>query len=84
MNKEEKEAIEILNSQLLKSDGYDRHQKAIDIILKLIEKQQKEIESVGDTKYKRLLFSIRMLHFHHYINDTQFEKMIKKLSNEGE
>ncbi len=42
----EKEAIEILNSQLLKSDGYDRHQKAIDIILNLISKQQKEIEEL--------------------------------------
>lgn len=33
-------------------------------------------------KFEKLLFSIRMLHFHNYINDTQFENMIKKLERE--
>jgi hypothetical protein len=34
--------------------------------------------------YEKLLFSIRMLHFHNYINDTQFENMIKKLNKQLE
>ena len=59
------------------------------IILNLIEKQREEIEelkknSIGDTKSEKLLFSIRMLHFHNYITDKQFYEMIKKLSNIGE
>ena len=57
-------------------------------ILNIIEKQQKEIErlkeeGIGDTKFDKLLFSIRMLHFHNYVNDKQFAEMIKKLSNEN-
>ncbi len=33
-------------------------------------------------KYEKLLFSIRMLHFHNYISFSEFEKMIKKLERE--
>ena len=35
-------------------------------------------------KFKKIEFSIRMLHFHHYINDNQFMKMIDKMSKEIE
>ena len=30
-------------------------------------------------KFKRIEFSIRMLHFHHYITDNQFIKMMDKM-----
>ena len=33
-------------------------------------------------RLKKIEFSIRMLNFHNYINDTQFEQMIKKLKKE--
>lgn len=33
-------------------------------------------------KFKKIEFSIRMLHLHSYINDTQFEQMMKKLGKE--
>lgn len=85
MNEEEKREYEELKSLLYTGtiSQYGKR-KLIDII----EKQQKQIErlekeSIGDTKYERLLFSIRMLHFHHYVNDNQFIKMINKLSNEN-
>lgn len=32
--------------------------------------------------FEKLLFSIRMLHFHHYITDKEFLKMAKKLKKE--
>lgn len=49
--------------------------------LKEIERLKEE--GIGDTKFDKLLFSIRMLHFHNYLNDIQFAEMIKKLSNEN-
>lgn len=33
-------------------------------------------------KFRKIEFSIRMLHFHNYINDTQFFSMIDKLQNQ--
>ena len=33
-------------------------------------------------KFKRIEFSIRMLHFHNYINDTQFMKMMDKMKKQ--
>lgn len=33
-------------------------------------------------KIEKIQFSIRMLHFHHYITDHQFEKMMKKLQKD--
>ena len=93
MNEEEKEAIEYIKNCLdneynFKNATRQKDKDAYNVILSLINKQQKEIErlkkeSIGETKYERLLFSIRMLHFHHYINDNQFIKMINKLSNEN-
>lgn len=85
MNEDEKEAIEILQG-LCTDDCVNND--IVRTIVNLIDKQQKEIErlekeSIGNTKYERLLFSIRMLHFHHYVNDNQFIKMINKLSNEN-
>ena len=46
----------------------------------MIEELKKN--NIGNTKFEKLLFSIRMLHFHNYITDKQFYEMIKKLSNE--
>ena len=89
MNEEEKQAIEILRNfepdDLVECSIYIQ---AVEKITNLIDKQQKEIEklkeeSIGDTKFDKLLFSIRMLHFHNYVNDKQFAEMIKKLSNEN-
>ena len=91
MNEEEKEAIDKLKSVINNDTGVisdDIQDDEIETILGLINKQQKEIErlkeeGIGDTKFDKLLFSIRMLHFHHYVNDNQFIKMINKLSNEN-
>lgn len=33
-------------------------------------------------RLEKIEFSIRMLHFHNYINDTQFIKMMDKLNKE--
>lgn len=33
-------------------------------------------------KLKKIEFSIRMLHFHNYINDTQFFNMMRKLQKQ--
>lgn len=33
-------------------------------------------------RLEKIEFSIRMLHFHNYINDTQFMKMMDKLNKE--
>lgn len=56
----EEEAIEILKSTLLKDDGYERHQKAIDTILELVEKQQKEIKDLKADRdyYKEMYYKI--------------------------
>lgn len=35
-------------------------------------------------KLKKIEFSIRMLHFHHYITDAQFIKMMDKLKKQIE
>lgn len=35
-------------------------------------------------KFEKIEFSIRMLHFHHYINFSQFVKMMEKLKKEME
>lgn len=82
MNEEIQELINLLYNNHISQYGKRKLEKYIKEMQKEIEKLEKE--SIGNTKYERLLFSIRMLHFHHYINDTQFEKMITKLSNEGE
>lgn len=33
-------------------------------------------------KFKKIEFSIRILHFHHYITDTQFLKMMNKFKKQ--
>lgn len=33
-------------------------------------------------KFEKIEFSIRMLHFHHYITDNQFIKMMEKFNKE--
>lgn len=45
---------------------------------------EKIYEKVDDEKekFKKIEFSIRMLHFHNYITSYQFEIMMKKLSEE--
>ena len=95
MNEEEKKAIDKLqytieiNQNILDGIEIDEQViKSMETTLNLIDKQQKEIErlkeeGIGDTKFDKLLFSIRMLHFHNYVNDKQFAEMIKKLSNEN-
>ncbi len=35
-------------------------------------------------KLEKIEFSIRMLHFHNYVNDTQFFYMMNKLKNQKE
>ena len=35
-----------------------------------------------EEKLEKIEFSIRMLHFHNYINDTQFFNMMSKLKRE--
>ena len=35
-------------------------------------------------KFKRIEYSIRMLHFHNYITDSQFMKMMDKMKKEIE
>lgn len=40
----EEEAIDVFKSPLLKDDGYERHQMAIETILDLYNKQKEEIE----------------------------------------
>ena len=49
MNKEEKEAIELLKQPPDFSLSYYKREHAIDIVLNLIEKQQKEIKELQDT-----------------------------------
>ena len=94
MNEEEKQAVEKMQYilDLINKNGQytadEKDIKHIIVITNLIIKYQKEIEklkeeSIGDTKFDKLLFSIRMLHFHNYVNDKQFAEMIKKLSNEN-
>lgn len=43
-----------------------------------------EKNSIGDTKFEKLLFSIRMLYFHNYITDKQYLKMMNKLRYNNE
>lgn len=48
-----------------------------------MEKKLEKLEKLEKKDlFEKLLFSIRMLHFHNYINDTQFSNMIHKLSDE--
>lgn len=88
---EEEKAIEIIRKEITKpkTTPLEVYITDIKMLLNIINKQQKELEelkanSIGDTKFEKLLFSIRMLHFHNYITDKQFYEMIKKLSNIGE
>lgn len=88
MNEEENQVFKILYFYNPEDYGTEELKKYIKIIVNLVEKQQKEIERlkeecIGDTKFDKLLFSIRMLHFHNYVNDKQFAGMIKKLSDEN-
>lgn len=83
-----KKSVEAINTRPYATLAEYEKVECIKLLLTAYEKQQKEIErlekeSIGDTKYERLLFAIRMLHFHHYVNDNQFIKMINKLSNEN-
>ena len=48
MSEEEKKAIELLKQEPDYSLSYYKRENAIDIVLKLIEKQQKEIEDLKD------------------------------------
>lgn len=83
-----KKSVEAINTRPYATLAEYEKVECIKILLTSYEKQQKEIErlkeeAIGDTKFDKLLFSIRMLHFHNYVNDKQFAEMIKKLSNEN-
>lgn len=87
MNKEEIEAIDILKSPLLKSDGYERHQKAIDTILNLIDKQEIQINEcekalIRERKFKNKIIVKQQKEIENSVSKDKIKDKIKELEEE--
>ena len=83
MSEEEKEAIKILKQEPDFSLSYYKRERAIDIVLNLIEKQQKEIKELEKKCNNKYYHTIKCRELEKEINNGWKDK-INKLKEEVE